>query len=402
MADKEALTVIVPTRQRADLLSYMVKDEYSWLTAMFEKGLLLFANDILELLELILDGKSWIGSPIGGQGRKGLGSRWWEIGNQPDILTIMMTGDWSGKFNVEEYKKRLSVGICRAVCAFNEQGLDVGVEAMAIPAVWSQTSSRAWVLQDTVRDNKPMTNVTMDVMQKVGAVRDKVQNLSSIADSQQGQEEHKGGDDGVKVATDVVDDEDTQLVVLKPHRELCLYMSLGTAAAVVGIMIGRPINPHVAFSGWVGYGGTVFSLDGQNCTLPTGQVRGMRKARVQHMVVGRADVEDAAKAALFTAADGDTSEELPSLKVVMITKLIDLVDDNNRSIIYGASWDKEVLDLQRPPTIDEALKKEKERLREKYLDQARQNLRMMWQNERDGKSCLLVAQNSMEDLLSHA
>lgn len=65
VADKEDLTVIVPTRQRADLLAYMRKEKYSWLKWMFEKGFLLFADDVLELLELILDGTSWIGTRIG-------------------------------------------------------------------------------------------------------------------------------------------------------------------------------------------------------------------------------------------------------------------------------------------------------------------------------------------------
>lgn len=299
------------------------------------------------------------------------------------LLCLITAGDWEGKFNLEEHKHRLSVGICRALCAYNDQGLGIGVEAMAIPAMRSEAPGRrTWVLQDTVRNDKPMTNFLGAAMIGMGAVKDRVQHLSSIAtttttsNSQQGQEEHKDGgggsvdgaleqDDRVKVVADVVDDEDTHLVVLKPHQELCLGMNLGSAAAVVGVMIGRPINPRVAFSGSVDDQGLVFSRDGQNGTASTDQVHAMRKARVQHLIVGGAGVEDDDKAALFTAAEEDTSEELPSLKVIMITRLTDLVDDDYRSIIYGASWDKKALEQRWQPITTENVTKKVEREKEK-------------------------------------
>lgn len=54
-ADKLSLTVVISTRHRKDIEAHT--QHYPWLSSMMEAGRLLFADHVVELMELALEGE---------------------------------------------------------------------------------------------------------------------------------------------------------------------------------------------------------------------------------------------------------------------------------------------------------------------------------------------------------
>lgn len=57
-ANDLGITVVVPRRQLEDLLALREKEGYAWLLSMMEDRRLLYADNVMELLELLLEGES--------------------------------------------------------------------------------------------------------------------------------------------------------------------------------------------------------------------------------------------------------------------------------------------------------------------------------------------------------
>lgn len=287
------------------------------------------------------------------------------------------------------HKDRLAVGVCTAASLYTKsdrgQGIEVQpieVEMAAIPVSLTEPSyDRVWAPGDKSCGLviKKLTDFAMSCM---GAVQDKLLHppldqaqpspattdsdstmtdpvgLPSAAstttsctsdgslptttsrdDDHQQQEEVENG---AKIVVDLVRDPDVHLIAFCPTLFYHHEMGLSAAAAMVGVMLGLPIRSEISFAGFVDFGGAVKSRRDGECVVSQERLLWLRKGRTKHLVMGKANVdcEETMKKITewATTTDGDF-QGLPSLEVMVIKEVTELVEEDNRKVIFGDPWE---------------------------------------------------------------